>query len=60
MAAGVFRVELANGHRLVAHLPRRSVAAGAQIAPGVKVDLELSPFDLSEGTVVLSEKIKSL
>ena len=52
---GLYRVRLANGHELLAHLTgraRRSVV----LAVGGKVNLELSPFDLSVGRIRLEEK----
>ena len=52
---GLYRARLANGHELLAHLTgraRRSVV----LAVGEKVNLELSPFDLSVGRIRLEEK----
>jgi translation initiation factor IF-1 len=48
----LFRAELANGHRLVAHAPRRHLARAGQTAVGDKVRLEMSPFDLSVGRIL--------
>ena len=50
-----YRVELANGHRLlgfVAGKARHSFAPG----PGDKVRLKLSPCDLSQGRIILETK----
>ncbi|MBI3191574.1 MAG: translation initiation factor IF-1 [Pedosphaera parvula] len=52
---GTFWVALANGHRLLAHLLRRQRQAAGRIAVGDRVDLELTPFDLSKGRILLSE-----
>ena len=53
LGEGLFRVELANGHRLVAHTARRQRAQTAKVAVGDKVRLELSPFDMSVGRVLI-------
>jgi translation initiation factor IF-1 len=50
----LYRVELANGHRVLAHFKRRSKTAG--FALGEKVMLEMSPFDLSTGRIICNEK----
>ncbi len=50
------RVELANGHRLVAYLTGKARLSFARLAPGDKVTLELSPYDLSEGRIIVEEK----
>ncbi len=47
-----FRVELANGHRLLGFIPGKAMARIAPLAPGDKVNLALSPYDLSEGRIV--------
>ena len=47
-----YRVELANGHRLLGFVPGKALARLARLAPGDKVNLALSPFDLSEGRIV--------
>jgi len=45
-------VELANGHRLLAFVAGKARASFVT-APGQTVKLELSPFDLSEGRIVV-------
>ena len=52
----VFRVALANGHRILAHVSGKMRLHFVRIAPGDKVDLEMSPYDLSKGCIVLREK----
>jgi translation initiation factor IF-1 len=47
------RVELANGHRLLAFVSGRARVNFARMAPGDKIRLELSPFDLSEGRIIV-------
>lgn len=48
-----YRVELANGHRVVAFVPGRARLQFIRFAVGDKVKLEMSPYDLSEGRIVL-------
>jgi len=47
-----YRVELANGHRLLGFIPGKARAGVVRLVPGDKVDLALSPYDLSEGRIV--------
>jgi translation initiation factor IF-1 len=54
----LFRVELANGHRLLGHVSKRRKQEAAALKPGDKVNLEMSPFDFSNGRIVLEEKTK--
>ena len=56
LANGTWRVELANGHQLVAFAPARIRAAVAGLAPGHKVKLQMSPYDLSEGRIIVETK----
>ena len=53
---GTFLAELANGHRLVAFVAGRARLSAARLAPGDRVRLELSPYDLSEGRIVVADK----
>jgi translation initiation factor IF-1 len=50
------RVELANGHRLVGYVAGKAKARFAGLAPGDKVILELSPYDLSQGRILVETK----
>jgi translation initiation factor IF-1 len=52
LSSAVYRVELANGHRLMAHFKCRSQVNAVHLAPGDKVMLEMSPFDLSTGRII--------
>ena len=46
------RVELANGHRLLAHLPRgANHASRVMIRVGDKLKIDMSPFDFSKGRI---------
>ena len=49
----MYRVELANGHRLLAFVAGRARTSFARLAPGDKVRLELSPYDLSRGRIIV-------
>ncbi|MCX6893187.1 MAG: translation initiation factor IF-1 [Verrucomicrobiota bacterium] len=46
-------VELANGHRLRAYVAGKAKFSLAQFAPGEKVRLALSPYDLSVGRILV-------
>jgi translation initiation factor IF-1 len=48
----MFRVELANGHKVLAHISGKMRMHYIKILPGDKVILELSPYDLSRGRIV--------
>jgi translation initiation factor IF-1 len=47
----MFRVELANGHIVLAHISGRMRKHYIKIVPGDRVLVELSPYDLSRGRV---------
>ena len=47
----VFRVELANGHKVLAHISGKIRLHYIRILPGDKVLVELSPYDLSRGRI---------
>jgi translation initiation factor IF-1 len=51
LQSALFRVELANGHRVVAHTPGKLRLNFVRIVPGDKVMIELSPYDLSKGSI---------
>ena len=51
-----YRVELANGHRLLAFVAGRAKARFRGLAPGDRVKLELSPFDLSQGRILVDRE----
>jgi len=48
----VFRVELENGHKVLAHVSGRMRMHFIRILPGAQVTIELSPYDLSRGRIV--------
>ncbi len=47
----MFRVELANKHRILAHISGRMRKHFIRILPGDRVLLELSPYDLTKGRI---------
>jgi translation initiation factor IF-1 len=47
----VFRVELSNGHRMLAHISGKIRMHYIKILPGDKVLVELSPYDLTRGRI---------
>ncbi len=51
----VFRVTLANGHRILAHVSGKMRLHFVRLTPGDKVTVEMSPYDLSKGCIVLKE-----
>jgi len=53
----MYRVELANGHRLLAYMRRKARVGMAPLTPGDKVRLSLSPYDLSVGRIQPAQKI---
>ncbi|MFH1279486.1 MAG: translation initiation factor IF-1 [Candidatus Eisenbacteria bacterium] len=52
----MFRVELENGHRVLAHISGKIRMHFIRILPGDKVTVELSPYDLSRGRIVYRYK----
>ncbi len=51
MANAMFRVELQNGHRVLAHVSGKVRMNFIRIHPGDRVLVELSPYDLSHGRI---------
>ncbi|MCD6176071.1 MAG: translation initiation factor IF-1 [Planctomycetes bacterium] len=49
----VFRVELENGHQILAHVSGKMRMHFIRILPGDTVTVEMSPYDLSRGRIVL-------
>ena len=48
LSNAMFRVELENGHVLIAHISGKMRMHYIKLLPGDKVKLELSPYDLSK------------
>jgi translation initiation factor IF-1 len=51
-----FKVELENGHRVLAHISGKMRMHFIKILPGDKVTVELSPYDLSRGRIIYRYK----
>ncbi len=52
----MFRVELPNKHRILAHISGKMRMHFIRILPGDKVTVEMSPYDLTKGRIVYREK----
>lgn len=52
----MFRVEIEGGHEVLAHVSGKMRMFYIRILPGDKVALELSPYDLTRGRIVLRYK----
>ena len=52
----MFRVELVNGHKVLAHISGKMRMHFIKILPGDKVTVELSPYDLSRGRIIYRAK----
>ncbi len=52
----MFRVELDNGHKVLAHISGKMRMNFIRILPGDRVKLELSPYDLTKGRITFRTK----
>jgi len=52
----MFRVELENGHRILAHISGKMRMHFIKILAGDKVKVELSPYDLTRGRIIYRHK----
>ena len=52
----MFRVDLENGHRVLAHISGKMRMHYIRILPGDEVSVELSPYDLSRGRIIYRYK----
>lgn len=52
----MFRVELANGHKVLAHVSGKIRMNFIKILPGDRVLVELSPYDLTRGRIIYRYK----
>ena len=52
----MFRVELENGHRVLAHVSGKMRMHFIRILPGDKVLVEISPYDLTRGRIIYRYK----
>ena len=51
-----FKVELENGHKILAHISGKLRMHFIKILPGDKVTVEISPYDLSKGRITWRAK----
>jgi translation initiation factor IF-1 len=51
-----FRVELENGHKILAHVSGKMRMHYIKILPGDRVAVEMSPYDLSKGRITFRYK----
>ncbi len=56
LSNAMFRVELENGHEIVAHISGKMRMNYIRILPGDKVAVEMSPYDLSRGRITYRHK----
>ncbi len=52
----MFRVELDNGHKVLAHISGKMRMHYIKILPGVRVKVEISPYDLNRGRITFRKK----
>lgn len=52
----MFRVELENGHIIIAHISGKMRMHYIKILPGDRVKLEMSPYDLTKGRIIFRYK----
>ena len=51
LSNAMFRVELENGHEIIAHISGKMRMNYIKILPGDRVKLEMSPYDLEKGRI---------
>lgn len=52
----MFKVELENGHQVLAHISGKLRKNFIRILPGDKVTMEMSPYDLTKGRITWRDK----
>lgn len=56
LSNAMFRVELENGHEIIAHISGKMRMNYIKILPGDKVAVEMSPYDLTRGRITYRYK----
>ncbi len=56
LSNAMFRVELDNGHIIIAHISGKMRMHYIRIRPGDKVRVEMSPYDLTKGRITFRHK----
>jgi len=57
LSNAMFRVQLENGHEVLAHISGKMRMHYIRILPGDRVKLEMSPYDLSKGRITFRYKV---
>lgn len=57
LSNAMFRVELENGHEIIAHISGKMRLHYIKIVPGDRIRVEMSPYDLSKGRIVFRYKM---
>ena len=52
----MFKVELENGHQILAHISGKLIMNFIKILPGDRVTIEMSPYDLTRGRITWRSK----
>ncbi len=56
LSNGLYRVELEGGHEIIAHVKGKMRMFNIRILQGDKVNVEMSPYDLTKGRIVFRKK----
>lgn len=56
LSNAMFRVELSNGHSIIAHISGKMRMHYIKILPGDRVKVEMSPYDLTKGRITFRYK----
>ena len=56
LSNAMFRVELENGHEIIAHISGKMRMHYIKMLPGDRVKLEMSPYDLTKGRITYRYK----
>ena len=56
LSNAMFRVELENGHEIIAHISGKMRMHYIKILPGDRVKLEMNPYDLTKGRITYRYK----
>lgn len=56
LSNAMFRVQLENGHEIIAHISGKMRMNYIKILPGDKVSVEMSPYDLTKGRITYRYK----
>ena len=59
LSNAMFRVQLENGHEIIAHISGKMRMNYIKILPGDKISVEMSPYDLTKGRIISRLKNES-